>query len=26
VVQNPLIGPEMWRYLKNPDFDDLVVR
>jgi 4-hydroxyacetophenone monooxygenase len=25
VVQNPLSGPEMWRYLHRPDFADLVV-
>jgi 4-hydroxyacetophenone monooxygenase len=25
VVQNPLRGPEMWRLLKQPDYDDLKV-
>ena len=26
VVQNPLSGPEMWRYLRKPDFAELEVR
>jgi 4-hydroxyacetophenone monooxygenase len=26
VVQNPLVGPQMWRYLHKPDFADFEVR